>query len=105
MKVPRICTVCLNVVPAHAIKYGQDEEENRKLDIIDAQTRCTKCNGRLTRYIHKVIERVEDQDVLKLFGITGSKVGEAKEKKAKYDTARKETEAQFYKDIENSKRR
>lgn len=97
-------TGCLHVVEPKAVKYGEDQEENRKLDILDANTKCPKCNAKLTKYVHKVLDSVvalEDADaILKQFGISG---GDSKKKaelaQTAYKEARKLTEAQHEKDV------
>lgn len=96
MKVPRIClnTDCLFVLSAKPLKYGEDKEENAKLDVIDAQTRCPKCNASLTKYIHKVWDSVKDnEEVCKVFGVVSGdakKIAEAKQ--TTYTAAKKATE-------------
>ena len=106
MKVPRICTNegCLQVVPAKALKYGQDDEDNRKLDVIDSQIKCPKCNAKLTQYIHKVWDHVkDDEEVCKIFGVVtndAKKVTEAKQ--TTYKTAKNATEEHRRKMIEDA---
>lgn len=75
MKVPRICKSCLTVVKAREIKRPRDmsEEEYTCQLMIDNQVRCNNCGGLLTQFIEKVIDRVTDPDVLKLFGVEDPK--------------------------------
>lgn len=57
MVAPRICQTCLYVVEKYDEKIGNPR-------------RCPNCGkGLLTKYIQKVIERVDDPEVLKMFGV------------------------------------
>lgn len=103
MKVPRICTNpgCLFVLKPTKVEYVQGEgkeEENAKLDVIDAQRHCPKCNSKLTKYIHKVWDLVKDnEEITKQFGMLDKEAIEKKQKT--YKEAREFTEAQLEKDI------
>jgi hypothetical protein len=100
-------TGCLHVVPAKPVKYGEDEEENRKIDVIEAQRRCPKCNAMLTKYVHKVWDAVKDnEEVCKVFGVVSGdakKIAEAKQ--TTYKVAKKETEEHAKKLREEAQRR
>lgn len=108
MNVPRICTNpgCLFVLPPTRIPAadGPDrEEETAKLQVIDAQRKCPKCNARLTWYIHHVWDKVKDnEDLLRTFKVTDKALMESKYKK--FVEAREFTEAQLEKDVQKYKK-
>lgn len=102
MKVPRICTNCLRVVPPKPVQYGEDEEENRKLDSIDSQMKCPKCKAKLTPFIHHVWDRVKDnEEITKTFGVVNNETRKKTEELyVKFVAAREFTEGQLQRDIE-----
>ena len=100
MNVPIICMNpgCKYVMKAKPLEYGEDKEENAKLDVLDAAKKCPKCNAKLTKYLHKVWDKVKnDEEILKVFGMPDSKKMEAGQ--TKYQEAKKETEAQFDREV------
>jgi hypothetical protein len=109
MKVPRICMNegCLFVLAPKALKYGEDAEENKKLDVIDMQTRCPKCNTKVTQYVHKVWDHVKDnEEICKAFGVVSGdskKVAEAKQ--LTYKAAKQKTEDDFTERVKQAQRR
>ena len=110
MKAHRICTNCLYVLKPNVPKYGEDKEENSKLDVIDANIKCPKCNAHLTKYIHKVLSRITDgnleahqltaEEVFKMFGVNEGNKKALEAKQTSYIAAKQLTEEQLEKDIE-----
>lgn len=103
MKDSRICTNpgCLYILGPTKVAYveGPDkDEENAKLDVIDAHRKCPKCNAQLTKFIHHVWEYVKDnEDILKTFRVIDKASVEAQHKK--FMAAKEVTAAQLEKDI------
>ncbi len=87
------------MVEPKAVQRVEDKEEYAKLQVIDANTKCPKCNAKLTKYVHKVLDSVKalddgGEEILKQFGVTsGESKKKAEDAQSKYKYARAETDA------------